>query len=48
MGQEEGIPYRTVRIRPEMEYVVNEVWAEKRKLVVVNFYNPNKVKTQQT
>lgn len=39
----EGLPYRTAWIGTEMEHVVIEVWAERRKLVVVNFYNPWKL-----
>ena len=36
----EGIPYRTIGIGTKLECVVIEVWAERKNLVVINFYNP--------
>ncbi|KAG5832008.1 hypothetical protein ANANG_G00286560 [Anguilla anguilla] len=36
----EGIPYRNIDIGNELECVVIEVWAERKNLVVINFYNP--------
>ncbi|XP_035277579.1 uncharacterized protein LOC118229593 [Anguilla anguilla] len=36
----EGIPYRNIYIGNELECVVIVVWAERKNLVVINFYNP--------
>lgn len=35
----EDIPCRTIGVGKEMEYVVIEVWAERKNLVLINFYN---------
>lgn len=37
-----GIPYKVLGIGQEQEYVVIEVWSERRKIVVINYYNPCK------
>lgn len=37
-----GVPYRVMGIGKDQEYVVVEVWAEKKKLVIIHFYNPCK------
>ena len=36
----EGIPYRVIDIGVEMESIIIEVWVGKRKLGIINFYNP--------
>lgn len=36
----QGVPYRVLGIGKEQEYVVVEVWAENKKIVVINYYNP--------
>lgn len=36
----ESIPYRTIDTGIAMEYVAIEVWAERKKFVIINFYNP--------
>ena len=36
----EGIPYRQVENKTDMEGVIIEVWVEERKMVIINFYNP--------
>lgn len=38
----QGIPYRILGIGSEQEYVVVKVWAERKELVIVNYYNPCK------
>lgn len=35
-----GVPYRVVGLGKEQEYVVVEVWADGRKIVLINYYNP--------
>lgn len=37
-----GIPYRVLGLGKEHEYVVVEVWAEGKKIAIMNFYNPCK------
>ena len=36
----EGIPYRVIDIGVEMETIIIEIWIGKRKLEIINFYNP--------
>lgn len=38
----EGVPYRVLGTGKEQEYVVVEVWADKKKIVIINYYNPCK------
>lgn len=37
-----GVPYRVLGTGKEQEYVVVEVWADKKKIVIINYYNPCK------
>lgn len=37
-----GVPYRVLGTGKEQEYVVVEVWAEKKRIVVINYCNPYK------
>ena len=36
----EGIPYRVIDTGVEMETIIIEIWRGKRKLAIINFYNP--------
>lgn len=40
MFVKEGIPYRVIDIGVEMGSIIIEVWIGKRKLAIINFYNP--------
>lgn len=36
----QGIPHRVLGIGKEQEYVVVETWGERKRIVVINYYNP--------
>lgn len=38
----QGIPCRIIGIGNKLEHVVVKVWAEKKELVIVNYFNPCK------
>ena len=38
----QGVPYRLLGIGKEKEYVVVAVWADKKKVVIIYYYNPCK------
>ena len=36
----EGIPYRVIDTGGEVENIIIEIWIGKRRMVIINFYNP--------